>query len=167
MIIKDSERSTKVRVAMREGPGQVIIKDVCSKEDLYEKGRLYAQMVLEKDCGIGVHEHEGEKEIFVINEGSAIYNDDGQEYEVHVGDVMTQMTKGVVPATPHRVLHTGDASRHSVGFFLEPALSAPVTPADHPVGKPAVQDTYAFQLLRTLSSRVEWDGIAKDMAEAL
>ena len=51
MIIKDSERSTKVRVAMREGPGQVIIKDVCSKEDLYEKGRLYAQMVLEKDCG--------------------------------------------------------------------------------------------------------------------
>ncbi|WP_121065508.1 2OG-Fe(II) oxygenase family protein [Chachezhania antarctica] len=86
---------------------------------------------------------------------------------VHVGDVMTQMTKGVVPATPHRVLHTGDASRHSVGFFLEPALSAPVTPADHPVGKPAVQDTYAFQLLRTLSSRVEWDGIAKDPAEAL
>ena len=88
MIIKDSERSTKVRVAMREGPGQVIIKDICSKEDLYEKGRLYAQMVLEKDCVIGVHEHEGEKEIFVINEGSAIYNDDGQEYEVHVGDVM-------------------------------------------------------------------------------
>ena len=63
MIIKDSERSTKVRVAMREGPGQVIIKDVCGKEDLYEKGRLYAQMVLEKDCGIGVHEHKGEKEI--------------------------------------------------------------------------------------------------------
>ena len=30
MIIKDSERSTKVRVAMREGPGQVIIKDICS-----------------------------------------------------------------------------------------------------------------------------------------
>jgi len=86
---------------------------------------------------------------------------------VHVGDVMTQMTNGIVPATPHRVLHVGDDTRHSVGFFLEPALSAPVTPADHPAGEPRVQETYAFQLLQTLSKRIEWDGIAKDPAEAL
>ncbi|MCR4633140.1 MAG: cupin domain-containing protein [Erysipelotrichaceae bacterium] len=88
MIIRDKERNEKRRDAMREGPGYVIIRDVCSKEDLYEKGRLYAQMILNKDCGIGYHMHEGEKEIFVINEGKAIYNDDGSEYEVGVGDVM-------------------------------------------------------------------------------
>ena len=88
MIIQDKERNTKTRVAMREGPGEVLIKDIVSREDLYEKGRLYTQMTLKKNCGIGYHEHEGEKEIFVINEGKAIYNDDGREYEVGVGDVM-------------------------------------------------------------------------------
>ena len=88
MIIKKDERTFKTRVAMREGPGEVFIRDICSKEDLYEKGRLYAQMVLKKDCGIGFHTHEGEKEIFVINKGKAIYNDDGNEYEVKEGDVM-------------------------------------------------------------------------------
>ena len=45
-------------------------------------------MLLKENCGIGYHEHEGEEEIFVINEGRAIYNDDGNEYEVGVGDVM-------------------------------------------------------------------------------
>ena len=73
---------------MRDGPGSVLIKDVCTKEDLYEKGRLYAQMVLKKNCGIGYHEHSGEKEIFVINSGKAVYNDDGNESEVSTGDVL-------------------------------------------------------------------------------
>ncbi len=88
MIVRKENRNVKVREAMREGPGRVVITDICGKEDLYEKGRLYSQMLLKKDCGIGVHVHEGEKEIFVINEGKALYNDDGTEYEVTAGDVM-------------------------------------------------------------------------------
>ncbi|MBQ1482998.1 MAG: cupin domain-containing protein [Erysipelotrichaceae bacterium] len=88
MIINKADRSFKTRVAMREGPGEVFIRDICSKEDIYEKGRTYAQMLLKKNCGIGVHKHEGEKEIFVINKGRAVYNDDGIESEVKEGDVM-------------------------------------------------------------------------------
>lgn len=87
MIIRKQDRSSKTRVAMREGPGEVFITDICAKEDIYEKGRTYAQMLLRKNCGIGVHTHEGEKEIFLINRGKAIYNDDGKEYEVKQGDV--------------------------------------------------------------------------------
>ena len=49
MIIKDSERSTKVRVAMREGPGQVIIKDICSK---YRKGT-------DSDCKLFCNRRKG------------------------------------------------------------------------------------------------------------
>ncbi len=87
MIIRKQDRSSKTRVAMREGPGEVFITDICTKEDIYEKGRTYAQMLLKKNCGIGVHTHEGEKEIFLINKRRAIYNDDGEEYEVKQGDV--------------------------------------------------------------------------------
>lgn len=76
---------------------------------------------------------------------------------VHVGDVMTRLTRGAVPATPHRVL-AGDGPRQSVGFFLEPALAAPVTPADHD-RLAGVEDTYAWQLLETLASRDIWKGV--------
>ena len=72
MLIKDSDRDVKTREAMRGGPGSVLIKDVCTKDDLYGKGRLFAQMVLRKNCGIGYHEHTGEKEIFLINSGKLI-----------------------------------------------------------------------------------------------
>lgn len=88
MLIRDPEREVKTREAMRDGPGSVLVKDVCTKEDLYEKSRLFAQMVLRKNCGIGYHEHAGEKEIFVINRGKAVYNDDGNEFEVSEGDVL-------------------------------------------------------------------------------
>ena len=88
MIIRKEERNVKVREAMREGPGVVTITDVCSKEDLYEKGRLFSEMLLKQNCGIGYHTHENETEIFVVNRGKAIYNDDGKEYEVSEGDVM-------------------------------------------------------------------------------
>lgn len=88
MLIKDSDRDVKTREAMRDGPGSVLIKDVCTKDDLYGKGRLFAQMVLRKNCGIGYHEHTGEKEIFLINSGKAVYNDNGAEIEVAEGDVL-------------------------------------------------------------------------------
>lgn len=79
---------------------------------------------------------------------------------VHVGSVMTGMTRGLVPATPHRVL-SSDRPRRSVGFFLEPALSAPLTPADHD-GPEDVRDSYAWQLLKTFSKRPHWKGVVPD-----
>ena len=88
MLIKDQDRTVKTREAMRDGPGSVLIKDVCGSGDLYDKSRLFAQMLLKKNCGIGYHEHSGEKEIFVINSGKAVYRDDGKEFEVSAGDVL-------------------------------------------------------------------------------
>lgn len=76
---------------------------------------------------------------------------------VHVGDVMTGMTNGTVPATPHRVLSV-DGPRRSVAFFLEPALSAPITGASQG-GPDRVEDSYAWSLLETLSGREMWAGI--------
>ncbi|MEQ8335449.1 2OG-Fe(II) oxygenase family protein [Nisaea sp.] len=79
---------------------------------------------------------------------------------VHVGSVMTGLTRGAVPATPHRV-RASDGPRRSVGFFLEPALGAPLTPADHK-GPVTVRDSYAWQLLKTFSQRPHWQDVVKD-----
>ncbi|MEX0285579.1 MAG: 2OG-Fe(II) oxygenase family protein [Paracoccaceae bacterium] len=83
---------------------------------------------------------------------------------VHVGDVMTRLTNGVVPATPHRVL-AGQTARQSVGFFLEPALAAPVTSADYS-GALSIEDTYAWQLLATFAQRDIWKGVIRHPSEA-
>ena len=77
---------------------------------------------------------------------------------LHVGTVMESMTGGAVPATPHRVLDPGVA-RQSVGFFLEPALTAPVTAVDRAREAPRVEDTYGWQLLRQLSSYDRYAGV--------
>ncbi|MCR9126404.1 MAG: hypothetical protein NXH82_09755 [Rhodobacteraceae bacterium] len=69
---------------------------------------------------------------------------------LHVGTVMQTLTDGRVPATPHRVVDLG-VRRQSVGFFLEPALSAAVTPLHDTAGPTPVADTYAWQLLTQLS----------------
>ena len=52
MLIRNEERTIKERIAMREGPGKVIVTDVCPKEELYEKGRLYAELTLKQNCGV-------------------------------------------------------------------------------------------------------------------
>lgn len=62
---------------------------------------------------------------------------------VHLGDVLEMITDGAISATPHRVIDYGGA-RSSIGFFLEPALTASMT------GSESLQDTYAWRLLERL-----------------
>ncbi len=77
---------------------------------------------------------------------------------VHVGDAMTRLTGGVVPATPHRVVSSA-GPRRSVGFFLEPALAAAVTPAQETRDPVPVEDTYGWQLINTFAQRPQWQGV--------
>ncbi|WP_417515371.1 2OG-Fe(II) oxygenase family protein [Minwuia sp.] len=72
---------------------------------------------------------------------------------VHLGDVLEAVTDGAIPATPHRVLASG-TPRRSIGFFLEPALGAPLKPARADAEDPS--NTYAAHLLRRLRT---YDGI--------
>ncbi len=73
---------------------------------------------------------------------------------VHLGDVLSIMTDGKIPATPHRVVDHG-VTRQSVGFFLEPALSARLAP----IGASAAQEdrigagTYGWHLMSTFHER--------------
>lgn len=68
---------------------------------------------------------------------------------VHLGDVLEIMTDGRVPATPHRVIDQG-TPRQSIGFFLEPALSAQLAPIEAKVdfsdAVAAARGTYGWHL---------------------
>ncbi len=71
---------------------------------------------------------------------------------VHLGDVLEIMTDGRLPATPHRVINHGTA-RQSIGFFLEPALSARLSqePPQATSAETAARGTYGWHLLRRMN----------------
>lgn len=75
---------------------------------------------------------------------------------VHLGTVLELMTGGRVPATPHRVIARG-TPRQSIGFFLEPALSARLAPLDGaaapPDRAPAAGGTYGWHLQSVFHQR--------------
>ena len=72
---------------MAGGNGHVIIKELLDAEQLNGKCGLYAQVTLEPGCSLGYHEHHGETETYYLTKGAGIYNDNGKEYPVEVGDV--------------------------------------------------------------------------------
>ena len=75
--IKTKEKRTHyIQEEALGGPGHLITTQIIDKED-----------VLEKDCGVGYHVHEGDAEIYVIQSGEAEYNDNGTIKTVRAGDV--------------------------------------------------------------------------------
>lgn len=87
MVKKKENLEVTTRAAMKGGPGEVVQTSFVSKEELLNKGRLFGNLHLEPNCGIGYHVHEDETEIFYIANGEAIYNDNGIEVPVKKGDV--------------------------------------------------------------------------------
>ena len=88
MIRKASECEIELREKMRGGNGTVKITKFASPDELYNKGRMFADITLEPGCGIGFHVHEKDSELFYLAKGSALYNDNGTTAEVKQGDVM-------------------------------------------------------------------------------
>ncbi|MCI8573683.1 MAG: cupin, partial [Oscillibacter sp.] len=54
MVIRSDKCPVK-DVCLREGKGTVNIKDLASAEDLYNHGRLFAQISVEPGHSIGLH----------------------------------------------------------------------------------------------------------------
>lgn len=88
MIIKPEACKTELRENMRGGDGTVKITHFVNADALYDKGRLFGTITLEKDCGIGYHTHESDSEIFYVMSGTAEYNDNGETKTVYAGDVL-------------------------------------------------------------------------------
>ena len=114
MIRRASECSIKVNENMKGGDGSVKLTSFISgPEELLNKGRLFSMITLEPGCGIGYHVHEGESELFYIVKGSAIYNDNGTESVVNVGDVMV-----CPPGTGHCIRCNGDETCELVAVIV-------------------------------------------------
>ncbi|MBP3815395.1 MAG: cupin domain-containing protein [Firmicutes bacterium] len=89
-IIRRKEDREKVLLERRfDGPGVVdVTKIIHNDQELYGKGRLFNDNILEKDCGIGFHMHNGDGEIYYIVSGEAEYEDNDHSITtLHAGDI--------------------------------------------------------------------------------
>ena len=103
-MIKKAESFKKdYRENMRGGSGTVEITNFVTPEDLNNKGRLFASIILRPGCGIGFHIHENESELYYLVKGEALYSDNGVEYTLRAGDVT------LCPAgTGHAITNNGN-----------------------------------------------------------
>jgi len=113
MIRKPSEMRTEVRKNMRGAPGSVTIQHYFAKEDIEADVRLCARLVIPPGAGIGSHQHEKEDEIFIIQKGTGLIDDNGTQVRVSPGDAILTGKGG-----SHAVLNDGDADLEITAMIM-------------------------------------------------
>lgn len=102
MIKRSADMIEEIKVNMRGGQGQAIIKHIYSNEELKGNSRLCATITLEPGHSIGQHTHNQEEEIYYILKGQATVVDDGIPVIVNAGDAVLTRDGG-----SHSITNTG------------------------------------------------------------
>lgn len=113
MIRHQQERAVSVNENMRGGNGTVTIEHILAKDDMNDKGRLFARIILKPGCSIGYHTHENESETFYVVKGTATYDDNGTPTQLKPGDM------SYTPAgSGHSVANNGDEDVELIALIL-------------------------------------------------
>lgn len=87
MIIKKTQLDKKAITNCHDGVGRVF-----ALEKIFNKQstgiRFFHETTIPPGSTIGIHGHEGNREeLFIIQEGTGVYSEDGCEHEVGPGDI--------------------------------------------------------------------------------
>ena len=88
MIRRPVDMKAEVRDKMRGGAGSVTVHHYFEKPEFTANVRLCARLVLPPGAGIGVHQHAGEDEVYIITRGSGILDDGKEKKRVNAGDAV-------------------------------------------------------------------------------
>jgi mannose-6-phosphate isomerase-like protein (cupin superfamily) len=88
MLKKTEAQTVEVRKNMRGGPGEVTLRHYFKPEEMKARTRLCAELRLPPGAGIGIHEHSGEDEVYIIQKGQGTMTDGGKEVAVKAGDAI-------------------------------------------------------------------------------
>lgn len=86
-MVTPSENCVCRDTCVQNGKGIVHIKELTDRAGLLGHGRVFSHIVVAPGCSIGYHEHHQETEFYYILKGEGLFNDNGQERAVHIGDV--------------------------------------------------------------------------------
>ena len=103
MVKRKSSYEVQIAENLRGGDGSVKMDHLLNKEELNNKGRLYAKLTLEPGCSVGFHIHENEMESYTILSGEAEYDDNGEAVKLYPGD-----TTHTAPGEGHAIKNSGN-----------------------------------------------------------
>ena len=86
-MTKKAERQPIKAENVAGGAGYILKEELIKGEQLGAHCKMFNEVTLKPGCEIGYHEHHGETETYYLTKGAGIYNDNGKEYPVEVGDV--------------------------------------------------------------------------------
>lgn len=87
MIKHDGTYRTETRSRMKDGSGDVTLQHYFSKEEYGgDHIRVCAKLIIPPGASIGMHEHAGEDEVYIVLKGKGKVIDDGTVAEISVGD---------------------------------------------------------------------------------
>ncbi|EKD27009.1 MAG: cupin 2, barrel [uncultured bacterium] len=88
MIKRKKDMVVEQREKMRGGDGVVFVEHFFKPEEIAAKSRLCARLSIPKGGSIGLHQHNGEDEVYIILKGQGLLYDGISENEVSEGDAI-------------------------------------------------------------------------------
>lgn len=86
MIRRKDEHKTTTMENGFGGNGSIEFKHLTTKEDLLEKGRLFAITTFKPGVSLGYHVHQADFEVYHVLKGQGTLNDNGVECTLNAGD---------------------------------------------------------------------------------
>lgn len=115
MVRKANEKKVEVAERKFDAPGYITVRHLInSRDELNDKGRVWAHTTVTPGSGIGYHEHHGESELYYFYSGKGEFNDNGTIVPIEAGDVtITYDGQG------HGVMNTGDEPMEIIALILD------------------------------------------------
>ena len=105
----------ELKEKMRGGKGTVEIQSIFTPEDFKGKSRLIAKVSVNPGCSIGMHEHDGEEEIYYVLRGEAILTDSTLDEDVSLKPGDASLTLG---GQSHAIRNEGNEILEFVAIIL-------------------------------------------------
>lgn len=88
-MIRKSEEFIEERRQIGGGNGALLLRHMYTKEEMYSRARICAEIIIEPGQSIGLHKHENEFEIYYMISGELVsISEDGTEEAFCAGDSM-------------------------------------------------------------------------------
>lgn len=113
MIKRSAEMKTDIHNEFLGGKGTLVNTHFLDKEDAAGAGRLFSKSILSPGSSIGYHTHKGDFEAYYILSGKALVSDNGEFYELTVGDSI--LTRN---SLSHSIENIGDVDLEYIALII-------------------------------------------------
>jgi len=113
MIRKANDLKSETRTQMRGGKGAITFRHFFTKDEIKAKCRLCCRLILPPGASIGMHKHEMEDELFIIERGKGILDEGGRQTNVETGDVMLTGNGG-----EHALINNGNEPLELIAVIM-------------------------------------------------